>query len=169
MSGPQRTKNLINDTKGTQLKAINPDFLDGGSQDQIRMLEYLKLKKDLGLISEDTVRRIAGHQSPEQILQLRLLEKLSRFGSTDPVFLQISSVLGTSDKLKQSALLAKRYTNSALLKTVLTNIVGSGQDLGTLGMDEINTDLKRAANNGGDNPMLSVNEVSFQAETNDGQ
>jgi hypothetical protein len=36
-------------------------------------------------------------------------------------------------------------------------------------MDEISADLKRAANNGGDNPMLSVNEVSFQAETNDGQ
>jgi hypothetical protein len=83
------------------------------------------------------------------------------------VFLQISSVLGTSDKLKQSALLAKRYTNSALLKTVLSNIVGANQNLGELGMEEVTADLKRAATNGGDAPMLSVNEVSFQAETNE--
>jgi hypothetical protein len=81
-----------------------------------------------------------------------LLEKLSRFGSTDPVFLQISSVLGPSDKLKQSALLAKRYTNSALLKTVLSNIVGADQNLGDLGMEEVTADLNRAANNGDDEP-----------------
>ena len=76
-------------------------------------------------------------------------------------------MLGTWDKLKQSALLAKQYTNSALLKTVLTNIVGSNQDLGKLGMEKVTADLNRAANNGGDDPMLSVNDVSFQAETNE--
>jgi hypothetical protein len=160
---PKRQKNLIADTKNTQMKAIAPDFLDGSSPEQLRMLEYLKLKRDLGLIDDSLVKKIAGHQSPESILQLRLLEKLSRFGSTDPIFLQISSVLGTSDRVRQSGMLAKRYVNSALLKKVLQNIVGDEQSLSDLGMDEVNQDLQRSEQNDADDSMLPVAEVSFTA------
>ena len=163
MSGPQRTKALIADQKSGITKAIQPDFLEGSSAAETAFLQNLKLRRDLGLIDDSLVRRIAGHQSPESVLQMRLLEKLGRFGSTDPVFLQISSVLGTSDRMKQSAMLARKYTNSALLRRVMQNIVGTDQNLAELGQDEVNADLARSERNRSDDPMVSIADVSFQA------
>ena len=66
--------------------------------------------------------------------------------------------------MKQSAMLARKYTNSALLRRVMQNIVGTNQNLAELGADEVNADLARAVQNNADSPMISVNDVSFQAE-----
>ena len=111
-----------------------------------------KQKKDLGLLTEEQVKALSRNTDATTNLEIKLLMRLQKFSEYSPEWAQITAIFGSRDRLAIARSLAAKYTQSAALKLVLSNVTGAEQaELGNLGLAEVRADLDAQDTS---NPML---------------
>lgn len=139
-NAPQRK---INPEKvSAQQQALRNEIVSGGSSSQTEMNAYLsslKLRRDLGLISEEEIKQLVGQESNEEVLCRKILINLNKLNTLDSRWLAISAQFGT-DKLKVARELASRYTKSSYIRNLTAMAIGQS-DVTTFGQEEVNASM----------------------------
>ena len=157
MAPPQRMKNSalkVNEHESVSISSIGQNWLESSNntKSELEYLQYLKAKKDLGLLTEEQVKALSRNTDATTNLEIKLLMRLQKFSEYSPEWAQITAIFGSRDRLAIARSLAAKYTQSAALKLVLSNVTGAEQaELGNLGLAEVRADLDAQDTS---NPML---------------
>ena len=157
----KRVKNTalkVNESSTPGMSAISGDWVTdtGSTAAELQYLTYLEKREALGLITKEDVRALSRADSAEEKLVIKLLKRLNQFSPYSSEWAQITSIFGTKDRLQIAKTLAHKYTQSAALKLVLSNVTGaSGEELPNLGLDEVQEDIGRQQS-AVTNPMLAA-------------
>ena len=145
----KRVKNTalkVNESSTAGMSAISGDWVTdtASTASELQYLSYLEKRFQLGLITKEDVQALSRADSAEEKLVIKLLKRLNQFSPYSSEWAQITSIFGTKDRLQIAKTLAHKYTQSAALKLVLSNVTGVGGDqLPNIGLDEVTEDIGR--------------------------
>ena len=145
MSGNAPQRKINPEKVSAQQQALRNEIVSGNSSssEMNTYLSSLKLRRDLGLISEEEIKQLVGQESNEEVLCRKILINLNKLNTLDSRWLAISAQFGT-DKLKVIRELASRYTKSSYIRNLTAMAIGQS-DVTTFGQAEVNASMGSAA------------------------
>ena len=145
MSGNAPQRKIYPEKVSAQQQALRNEIVSGNSSssEMNTYLSSLKLRRDLGLISEEEIKQLVGQESNEEVLCRKILINLNKLNTLDSRWLAISAQFGT-DKLKVSRELASRYTKSSYIRNLTSMAIGQS-DVTSFGQAEVNASMGSAA------------------------
>ena len=89
MSPPQRMKNSalkVNEHESVSISSIGQNWLESSNntKSELEYLQYLKAKKDLGLLTEEQVKALSRNTDATTNLEIKLLMRLQKFSEYSP-------------------------------------------------------------------------------------
>ena len=154
MAPPQRSKNLrLNESINTETAALRNTFVTDEHSDEkeLKYLQLLQAKVDMGILSKDTVRQLIVKDDPVEVLTIKLLTRLNGMSTYDPAFQQLCSVFSSNSRTDIARKMASKYVQSQALKRIVKYATGV-DDLQSLGQSELEQDLLKSQNLN-NNPM----------------
>jgi pyridoxal/pyridoxine/pyridoxamine kinase len=167
----QRVKNLaVKENINTQQAGLSNVIVTDSHNDKAEreFLELLKIKKELGVISEEDIKQLVpGNTDPVERLTIDILKNLNKYSSASAEFKEICQVMQSTSRVQMAKKLAERYVAASQLKRIVARTIGRPQnELGSVGDSFVAADLGRqAANLGASDPMRSQSAADRDAFT----